>query len=194
MTRTVELLLVAGPEAPRAARRRVVAACRHLDASTSDAASLITSELVTNAVLHPGRRGPGMDTERHILVRLRCSLRGIRVEVRDDDPRPLPEPPSSADALEERGRGLYLVSSLASDWGSHVLSNGQKVVWFELVPAGDLRPSPAGARDRKSASCGGRLRDLIGTGSLWLRAQVAKAISRPARDTLRPIVGRCLPR
>jgi two-component sensor histidine kinase len=78
-TRSVDLRLVAGPEAPRAAR--VVRACRQLDATTSDVALLITSELVTNAVLHPRHRGPGMSTERRIVVTFRCSARGQTARV-----------------------------------------------------------------------------------------------------------------
>ncbi len=54
----------------------------------------------------------------------------LRVEVTDDSPK-MPAP-RSAGLLEEGGRGLALVESLAADWGVQARGPG-KVVWFELA-------------------------------------------------------------
>jgi anti-sigma regulatory factor (Ser/Thr protein kinase) len=109
---------------PAAARRAVAEVCR--DASIGpeclDAAVLMTSEVVTNALRHGQgdvRLAVGAD---HALV---------RVEVGDDAPtRPVPR---SADTDAESGRGLLIVDALASDWGVLQAAPG-KTVWFE-VPA-----------------------------------------------------------
>jgi anti-sigma regulatory factor (Ser/Thr protein kinase) len=86
----------------------------------SDAARLLVSELVTNAVLHAR-------TDVEVVVRLLRS--GIRVEVHDR---------STAAPVVRRyedeamtGRGLALVDELATKWGVDPLRDG-KSVWFEL--------------------------------------------------------------
>ncbi|MGI8685790.1 MAG: ATP-binding protein [Acidimicrobiales bacterium] len=105
---------------PRAARQFVGSVIGHPDDETTQMALVLTSELVTNAVLHAR-------TSVDVRVELEDGL--IRVEVADGDPR-LPAPMSHApDALG--GRGLFLVEQLASAWGTD-LCNGGKVVWFTL--------------------------------------------------------------
>jgi anti-sigma regulatory factor (Ser/Thr protein kinase) len=95
-----------------------------LDA-VADAARLLISELVINAVLHAGT-----DSE---LV-LRCRPGVLRVEVSDGSsavPVRRPYSPSSP-----TGRGLLILEDLADSWGIEV-GDGSKTVWFELqVPAG----------------------------------------------------------
>ena len=106
-------------------------------AEFEDAALLLTSELVTNALLH-ARSAPDLT------VRL---LDGrLRVSVADDVPAPPTLKRYGTDAAT--GRGLLLIESMASDWGSEAASDG-KVVWFELVSA-DNRPSGAAAASRRS--------------------------------------------
>jgi anti-sigma regulatory factor (Ser/Thr protein kinase) len=86
-----------------------------------DDALLLTSELVTNAVLH-GR------SEVCIEVTVQATL--VRICVFDENsrhPAPVVEDP---DALD--GRGLALVASLAARWGTEDKPMG-KAVWFELV-------------------------------------------------------------
>lgn len=111
-------------DAPRAARRLVVAACARASTGPqcADAAALLASEVVTNAVLH----GVG-----DITFGLLAGHRQVRVEVGDDDAR-RPSPKAvDEDALG--GRGLQIVEALASSWG--VLDHPPgKVVWF-TVPA-----------------------------------------------------------
>lgn len=91
-----------------------------------DAAVLVTSELVTNAVLHA-----------RTAIQLRLIVDGskVRIEVLDENSR-LPAPAACPpDATS--GRGLALISSLAATWGMDHRGDG-KVVWAEL---GESRPA-----------------------------------------------------
>jgi anti-sigma regulatory factor (Ser/Thr protein kinase) len=85
-------------------------------------ASLLVSELVTNAIVH-GRSGAIVDAELVAGV--------LRVAVTDDSPAPLPEVDLHPRTSAEGGRGLLIVSLLASRWGINPASGG-KAVWFEL--------------------------------------------------------------
>jgi anti-sigma regulatory factor (Ser/Thr protein kinase) len=84
-------------------------------------ASLLTSELVTNAVRYGGSRAV-----------LEAHLPGgsLRVSVADENPA-LPVVGTAPDLTAESGRGVLLVSNLASRWGVEQLDAG-KAVWFEL--------------------------------------------------------------
>ncbi|MFJ7077268.1 ATP-binding protein [Streptomyces sp. NPDC098781] len=87
----------------------------------SDIAELLTSELVTNAIVH---------TDREALVTATVGPDGLRVEVRDFVARlPRPRVPAADDGTN--GRGLILVESLADAWGVRAHGVG-KAVWFEL--------------------------------------------------------------
>ncbi len=83
---------------------------------------LLTSELVTNAILH-ARSAATLD-----IVRRNGT---VRVEVGDDSPTPPKLRAYSPDA--PTGRGLVLVDRIASRWG-YDLAGGTpgKCVWFEL--------------------------------------------------------------
>lgn len=101
-----------------------------------DDAVVLTSELVTNAVVHAG-------TSADVLC-MRTDA-GVRVEVADHYPdRELPLQ-SSARRLggvdREGGRGLLLCAALATRWGVEY-SSTHKQVWFQL----DLPDRPAGTR------------------------------------------------
>ena len=93
--------------------------------SICDDARLITSELSANAVVH---------ARTDFRVTLRCDGLGhLRIEVRDGEARmPSPAAPRQAGTS---GRGLVLVSSLATSWGTQVVDDG-KVVWVELHARG----------------------------------------------------------
>lgn len=84
-------------------------------------AELLTSELVTNAVLH----------SRTSFV-LRVGFRGecLRVEVVDGSNEP-PVLRPRVDPLALNGRGLQFVDKLARDWGV-VTTRPGKMVWFEV--------------------------------------------------------------
>lgn len=93
-----------------------------------DDAVLLTSELVTNAVVHAGTP-----------VQVTCKLTAGEVEVVVSDAHPnrlVPEPAESEHSAAERtsGRGLLLPAALASAWG---VTYGQaaKAVWFRLAAA-----------------------------------------------------------
>ena len=90
--------------------------------SLVDAATLLTSELVTNGVRHAGT---GME-----LVISRTDDRTVRVAVTDRAPDVDVRPRKSGNNAEG-GRGLFLVEQLAAGWGSAVEDNA-KTVWFEL--------------------------------------------------------------
>jgi anti-sigma regulatory factor (Ser/Thr protein kinase) len=83
-------------------------------------AELIVTELVTNAVVH------GVGT---IRLRLESDAGVVRGEVIDEGPGF--EVDIREHGVEEiGGRGLWLVSSLARQWGIH---DGSSHVWFELA-------------------------------------------------------------
>ncbi|WP_069817570.1 SpoIIE family protein phosphatase [Streptomyces sp. TP-A0874] len=101
-----------------------------------DDAVVLTSELVTNAVVHAG-------TAADVLC-LRTDG-GVRVEVADRYPeRDVPLQGAgqrSVNPDSEGGRGLMLCGALASRWGVEYTAT-HKRVWFQL----DLTQHPAGTR------------------------------------------------
>ncbi len=87
----------------------------------SAVAELLTSELVTNALVH---------TDDGAVLTATVGPRGLRVEVRDFVARdPRPRLPGAHEGTN--GRGLVLVESLADEWGVRKHDVG-KSVWFEL--------------------------------------------------------------
>jgi anti-anti-sigma factor len=136
----VEVELPAELTAPSRARAEVrQAATGLLDEATLDAAILLTSELVANAVIHP----PSPDGER-VRLRITCYEDGIRCEISDRGPGfdPASLGPRDPDA---GGRGLLLVDVLSSRWGT--ARPDDFCVWFELdAPDTDARrPGPRGS-------------------------------------------------
>ncbi|NED10760.1 SpoIIE family protein phosphatase [Streptomyces sp. SID9124] len=101
-----------------------------------DDAVVLTSELVTNAVVHAG-------TAADVLC-LRTED-GVRVEIADHYPeREIPLQPAGlnfGNSDSENGRGLLLCAALASRWGVEY-SPTRKHVWFQL----DLPDRPVGVR------------------------------------------------
>lgn len=112
------------PESAGAARRLVVRALETWQlAQLADTATLVVTELVSNAVRHAC--GDGM----RVTV-LRMSDRRVRVSVTDRDPaRPRVQ---DQDPQQERGRGLIIVAAESERWGVELLPGG-KQVWSELV-------------------------------------------------------------
>jgi anti-sigma regulatory factor (Ser/Thr protein kinase) len=103
-----------------------------------DDAVLLTSELVTNAVLHAG-------TPVQVTCRLLGDLSDGAVEIAVLDRRPAqlrPDRPHTAAEAAERtnGRGLQLPSELATAWGV-TYARAAKAVWFRLDLAGRGRPA-----------------------------------------------------
>ncbi|MFK4187546.1 SpoIIE family protein phosphatase [Streptomyces sparsogenes] len=106
-----------------------------------DDAVVLTSELVTNAVVHSGTTAD--------VVCVRADS-GVRIEVTDRYPeRELPLQTTSrpiGNPDREGGRGLLLCAALASRWGVEYTST-HKQVWFHLEfpdrPAGTRSAGPA---------------------------------------------------
>ncbi|WP_030563579.1 ATP-binding protein [Streptomyces aureocirculatus] len=90
----------------------------------ADDAALITSELMTNALLHGSLR------DRLIRVRITLTEGALRIEVTDPRGERLPEPRTAA-TTDQFGRGLLLVATLADRWGCEPRSVG-KTVYAEL--------------------------------------------------------------
>lgn len=91
-----------------------------------DDACLLVSELVTNAVQHTESRRPGGV----VTVTILDVTGAIRVEVTDEgSARSVPV--VKDDVLADSGRGLFLVQSVADDWGYQHDSPGT-TVWFRL--------------------------------------------------------------
>ena len=91
----------------------------------SDVATLLVSELVTNALRHGG--GP-----RELVVDVAAA--GVTVSVSDSSPAPPLQRDQWSPAVEvlpENGRGLLLVAALADDWGWAQEPLGKRV-WFRL--------------------------------------------------------------
>jgi anti-sigma regulatory factor (Ser/Thr protein kinase) len=151
----VTILLARAREAPLqsvarpvAADRRAVSAARddlarllagwHVPEELCADAVLVTSELLTNALLH-GR--PPVE------INVRLDRHELYLEVFDRaraGPRSLRPTPQ-----DEHGRGLQLVAALSSHWGHRTTRTG-KCVWasFELgPPRGDASDASDGAGD-----------------------------------------------
>jgi anti-anti-sigma factor len=125
----VELELPRDPQSPGRARAEI----RELMAGRVEEVQfanlvLLTSELVTNAVVHPRSAG-----ETPIGLRITTYEDGVRVEVEDSGDGFDPAAPTPGDG--DRGRGLFLVDRCAAEWGArHALTDRGKRfrVWFEL--------------------------------------------------------------
>lgn len=120
------------------ARRASVGVARHrlaeqlnawsVPLSAVDDATLLISELATNAVVHTASS--------RMLCGVALSPDGrLRIEVHDDQGAHC-EAPDSTDLDEESGRGLLIVRSLADSWGVRPSpSTRGKVVWAVLRTA-----------------------------------------------------------
>ncbi|WP_405900911.1 ATP-binding protein [Streptomyces sp. NBC_00727] len=118
--------LPAHPESVAAARRLTKARLGEWRTSGDerDAAVLIVSELVTNAVVHTASS--------RVLCELRRLDGRLRISVQDQGRRP-GGPQLGRGSDDEHGRGLLLVDSLAGAWGSHDAGDRSgRIVWAEL--------------------------------------------------------------
>ncbi len=123
-TRT-SLALRPDSEAPALARQYVIDTCTAWGVTrVSKIASLVASELVTNAVVHA--RTPSV-------MALRLADNTLDVSVRDNDPRPMYRPaPGLTGAHDgDHGRGLLILEAMADGWGCHPTADG-KVVWASI--------------------------------------------------------------
>ncbi|WP_051735702.1 ATP-binding SpoIIE family protein phosphatase [Streptomyces sp. NRRL B-3229] len=98
-----------------------------------DLGVLAVSELVANSLQH------GIPPMR---LRLRRTDRRLIVEVTDGDDH-LPRR-RRAEPGDESGRGIAIVATIASNWGSRRTPGGGKAVWCEFVLPKGERPEDAG--------------------------------------------------
>jgi anti-sigma regulatory factor (Ser/Thr protein kinase) len=135
--------LATGPAAPAEARRRVRDAIRTWQVPVDlDAALLLTSELVTNAIRHEA--GQAGQAAPPVMLAIASSRGRLRVDVHDTS-RSLPavaEVPADA----ETGRGLLLVETLSDEWGFYRTPAG-KAVYFTLA----FEPDKPEHRPRRAA-------------------------------------------
>ncbi|GLW89325.1 ATP-binding SpoIIE family protein phosphatase [Actinokineospora globicatena] len=110
---------------PDAAARARSFTSEHLElwglTALTDRAVTITSELVTNAIKHTGTPA---------VLRLHADARRLSIDVSDHgstQPRTLP-----AALDDEHHRGLHIVESFATRWGTRATHDG-KLVWAEIA-------------------------------------------------------------
>jgi anti-sigma regulatory factor (Ser/Thr protein kinase) len=128
--------LAATPAAAAQARGEVRAAICAWDVPVDPVvAALLTSELVTNAIMHGANQT--------VTLVITCGCHQLRVDVHDTS-RSAPVP-VDAPVDAEAGRGLMLVATLATDWGFCRTPAG-KAVYFTLAFSGAL--DDAGGSDR----------------------------------------------
>jgi anti-sigma regulatory factor (Ser/Thr protein kinase) len=127
------------PRAARDARRFVALHTASVDSDTASTLAVLTSELVTNAVLH---------ARTTLQVGVMRAARDLLVGVGDvGHGRPARQPASDT---ATQGRGLRLIDGLADQWGITNYEGG-KTVWFLLKEvnsasaAADLLDAASGA-------------------------------------------------
>lgn len=116
------------PEQVSGARAFIARTLAELPGVDRDAATLLTSELVTNAIQHTGS---GAQDGTVTLVVLEVPG-GVLVEVTDDGSPGTPV--VKADLYAADGHGLFLVQQLAAQWG-YLRDPAGTTVWFHLATA-----------------------------------------------------------
>jgi phosphoserine phosphatase RsbU/P len=112
------------------ARRFVQTQLAGLPDSTVNDASLLVSELATNAIIH-------VDTP--LVVGVAGDDDEVLIAVTDErhDRVPVLGRMPTAEDVAEMSRGIAIVRSIARDFGWHLLHDSPgKVVWFTLDPLG----------------------------------------------------------
>jgi len=118
------------PEEVRGSRafvKRTLAAAGKGDSVDSHAATLLTSELVTNAIRHTASGGPS-GTVTIVIVDLPD---GVLIEVVDEGSS-AGTPVVRSGLFAQNGHGLYLVQQMAAQWG-FLRDPGGTTVWFHLA-------------------------------------------------------------
>jgi hypothetical protein len=120
--------------AARQSRETIAEACDRWDRSDlAGAACIVATELVNNVVAHA--RTP-------MVVLLAVREEGLAVAVRDESPR-TPSFTGAPAPTAYGGRGMLLIDSVASRWGSLPLPHG-KVVWALLTATNEDNGGTAG--------------------------------------------------
>jgi serine/threonine-protein kinase RsbW len=111
------------PSCPAKCRHFVRSVLGSCPESVVATAELVTSELVTNAIVH-GLSGGELE--------LRMLGDHLRIEVSDSSP--VPPVPRQASPYATNGRGLEVVEALSREWGVEHRSSG-KSVWAAVGTA-----------------------------------------------------------
>ncbi len=123
LQRPRRISLPASPSAPHEARSQVGSYIYAWDVPVDPfTATLLTSELVTNAIRH--------EMGESVMLVISCTWGQLRVDVHDTSPS-MPVP-IDAPVDAEAGRGLMLVATMATDWGWYRTCAG-KAVYFMLA-------------------------------------------------------------
>ncbi len=137
MTELAELVLSRRRSATTDARQFVIARlARHRLDELCDTAALVTTELVTNVLMH---------TESAPTLRILALADLVRIEV--EDTCPVLPAAGILDPTATCGRGLVLVERLTQRWGVIRVPGAGKAVWCELV-AGPLAATQALSADQ----------------------------------------------
>lgn len=153
------ITLLGRPEYVREARRFIVRTIG-ADHPRADAALLLTSELVTNAVMHSKSRLPGGTIGLVVAARTAGLLICVTDNGSDDTvPTARGNPDGEDGEHGEGGNGLLLVESLADAWG-YLRDPASTVVWLTLCTH-EWRPHGLEAallldclRPRRTMACG----------------------------------------
>ncbi len=120
------------PEQVSAARAFIARTIAGQPGVDSDAATLLTSELVTNAIQHTDSGAPG-GTVTVVVIGVPG---GVLVEVVDDGSAATPT--VKGDLFAAEGHGLFLVQALAAQWG-YLRDPAGTTVWFHLTATDVIR-------------------------------------------------------
>lgn len=120
------LTIPGDPEHVSEARSFVIKTLGEAEPAT-EVAVLLASEVVTNAVLHTNSRLPGGT----VSIAIFEIGGGVRIEVSDDGSR-ASAPVVKSDGCARGGHGLFLVQSLANQWG-YTRDELGTTVWFSLT-------------------------------------------------------------
>jgi anti-sigma regulatory factor (Ser/Thr protein kinase) len=145
-TELTEVCLRLDAGAPAAARAIVARRLRDLlPAPVFDRVQLLTSELVSNGVLHSDA-----SAEAVLVFRLELSQRAVRLEVEDPGHRGAvaPRPPDLAGG---GGFELNLVPELSERWGLERVAAGRTRVWAQVALKAPCRHSSTASQQRRRA-------------------------------------------
>jgi anti-sigma regulatory factor (Ser/Thr protein kinase) len=144
----------------------------HQVGADNDAATLLTSEIVTNAIRHT-RSGADGGTVTIVVIGV---PRGVLVEIIDDGSAGTPV--AKGDLYAAEGHGLFLVQHLAPQWG-YLRDPAGTTVWFHLPAAGEPRQAaePAGSPAAWQAVRGPTGPDHIRPAQVWSAAIQSAATS-----------------
>lgn len=103
-----------------------------------DDAALVVTELAANAVVHAVPQAPADHAE--VWLGLSRGSDHLMLAVSDPGATPPVYAPHGTFALEEHGRGLFIVDALSEEWGWTPCPPAGKTVWARLSTSSSLLP------------------------------------------------------